>query len=415
MLNKEEQWFIKEVEKIKQIERISRANNIKAYLMGAHEVLSRKDFFYKKDNYKTSKIVLQNIKNIIKFHTNYILGDNIALVGNGERANHYNAIMRKGGYRYINKKVLDNLIKFGEAFEYVYKEGSTVKSKIIDNAESYPVYDNEGNYIRFIESWKDETSERVYYNVYNPNYIEKYECYGEALILVNNYLNISGLPIHYKNNDNEHYTQYGYSILNDLIPIMDKIEFLLSKMDDAIYLYSLNPMPIISGQRIETTVDADALGYILNLEDGAEFKHAVATLDHQSIKLLLDTLYNNLYDVANVPSVLFKNTNIANVSEVSLSLMFSRTDMFANDVIYSMQEGFDRRFEFFDSLTAKKWKDEAYVNAVFTTKKPIDSKEMMDNMKTQYDMGAISVDTIIEKSPYTENIEGEKERLGLNG
>ena len=95
-------------------------------------------------------------------------------------------------------------------------------------------------------------------------------------------------------------------------------------MDDAITVLSLNPIPYVSGQRIEGTVSADTLGYVLNLDDG-DFKYAVANLDSASIKLLYDALIQQLQMVASVPSIAFGQTNIANASEVTLKLIYQNS------------------------------------------------------------------------------------------
>lgn len=406
-------WFEEEVNKVEHTQRIGKVTTHKSYLMGVHDVLSRGDYTYKGEEYKTSKIVLQNLKNIIKFHSNYILGNPISLIGSDDKVEMFGKIHRKGKYKYVNKKILDSLIKYGDAYEYVYKDNGIIKSKIIDASDAFPVYDDNLNYVAFIEHWVDAISRVGYYTVYTKDTVEKWINDGDNIKMTDSFKNISGLPIHYKTSDNEYYEFYGYSILDDMIPIMNKIEYLLSKMDDAIYTNSMNPMPVVSGQRIETSVDADAMGYLLNLEDGSEFKYAIANLDSDSIKLLLDSLYNNLYDVANVPSVLFKNTNVANVSEVSLSLMFAKTDAFASDIIYSLEEGLEQRFEIFESLVNMEYNIDSYVDVVFTTKKPMDIKEMIENMKIQYDMGALSKETVIEKSPYSEDVTVEKSRLDI--
>ena len=55
------------------------------------------------------------------------------------------------------------------------------------------------------------------------------------------------------------------------------------------------------------------------------------------------------------------------------------------------------------------------LNATFNVNKPIDTKNNMENMKLQYEMGAISKRTIMEQSPYTTDSAQELQRLAEEG
>src|SRR5699024_3240079 len=132
-------------------------------------------------------------------------------------------------------------------------------------------------------------------------------------------INVTGLPIHY-HNTNDCDDNFGESILVDLKPLLDELEDILSKMGDAIYVNSLNPLNVAIGQRIESTIPADATGYVLNL-DGGEYKVVSTMMDYQTIKLYLDNVKELINMVGCMPSVL-GNSNVANVSEVSLKMLF---------------------------------------------------------------------------------------------
>ena len=64
-------------------------------------------------------------------------------------------------------------------------------------------------------------------------------------------------------------------------------------------------------------------------------------------------------------------------------------------------------------LTNNPMADEDYysLNVSFNISKPIDTKQNMENMKMQYEMGALSKRTIIELSPYTTDLSQELQRL----
>ena len=51
------------------------------------------------------------------------------------------------------------------------------------------------------------------------------------------------------------------------------------------------------------------------------------------------------------------------------------------------------------------------INVSFNVNRPVDNKSDMENMKMQYDCGAMSRQTIIDRSPYTTNTALELERI----
>ncbi|WP_312159348.1 phage portal protein [Oscillibacter sp.] len=228
--------------------------------------------------------------------------------------------------------------------------------------------------------------------------------------------NLSGLPIHYCMMDKTEYNFFGDSMMNDLMPIMNQIESLLSKLDDAITTLSLNPIGVSEGQRVNESIPKDIVGATINLEDGGDFKWVNAQMDYNNIKLLLDSLVQQLYAVAGVPASVIGQGNIANVSEVSLKLLFSQTDNKAKQTVQVLKEGFYKRFEYFRKLLAISGtaiSDDNYdsMDITFSVNRPVDTSSLMDELKTQYEMGAISKQTIIDISPYTVDVSSEMQRI----
>lgn len=249
------------------------------------------------------------------------------------------------------------------------------------------------------------------YIVYYPDRVEKWSNEGGMLVKVEEHINLSGLPIHY-HNINEFDECFGKSILDDIVPILDKIEFLLNKFDDAIYTHSLNPMPVSIGQKLEGSVDADACGYVLNLEDG-DFKYAIANLDSASIKLLYDALMQQLMMVACVPSHIFGQNNVSNVSEVSLQMLYQNLDNKARENEVYIKDGLYQRLECIEGLLEKQGITfgNEYIDVEFNYNRPTNQKELLEQMKMQREMGAISIETIVEKSEITNDVGVELSRL----
>ena len=405
-------WFTDEVNKSEHMKRISNVIIIKNYLLRLHKVLQRKDFKFKDETYSTAKIVLNTLKSILNFHTSYVIGNPISISGEPDAVKIFNKVYKKGIYTKTDYQIVNNLYTYGNAFEYTYLDNGVIKSKVIANEDAYPVYDDDFNYVAFVEHWEDFTTGHSNYIVYTPTLVQHY--IDNVLVKEDN--NLSGLPIHYCMMDKTEYNFFGDSMMNDLMPIMNQIESLLSKLDDAITTLSLNPIGVSEGQRVNESIPKDIVGATINLEDGGDFKWVNAQMDYNNIKLLLDSLVQQLYAVAGVPASVIGQGNIANVSEVSLKLLFSQTDNKAKQTVQVLKEGFYKRFEYFRKLLAISGtaiSDDNYdsLDITFSVNRPVDTQSLMNELKTQYEMGAISKQTIIDISPYTVDVSSEMQRI----
>lgn len=405
-------WFMEEVNKTINIHRISKVFGLKDYLRGDHKVLNREDMKFKDKEFKVKKLILQNAKTILNFHSTYLLGSPVSLVGSQNIIKKMEDIYRFGNYNDVDFKLLDKMIKFGDGFEYIYKDKGRIKSKVIASEDSYPVFSDSGEYIAFIEHWTNIDS-ISYWNVYYENRVEEYTNDGGETHRLKVTKNISGLPIHYHNisDDDE---RFGEGLLENIIPVLDEIEDLLSKMGDSIYTLSLNPLLLTLGQAIEGTVSNDAVGFNVALENGSDMKYVNAEMDYNTIKYYLDTLQNNLNMCAYMPSILGGNGNIANVSEVSLKLLYQLADVYAMLTEKAMRNGINERFNVIRRLLGIE-NDKDYINVVFNYSRPQNAKELLDNLKKQFDMQAISIQTIIEKSPLTTDVKMELDRIKDSG
>lgn len=406
-------WFESEIKKNKHVDRISRISSIDEYLRREHAILARPNFEFKGKTFETAKIILQTLKNIIRFHTGYICSNPVSLTGDKELVSFLNKVYKKGSYNKTDMEVAKELVSYGDAFEYVYlDDNDIIRSKIIRNKDSYPVYDGHGTYISFIEYWKDEETREDNYVIYYPDRVEVYENQK----LVDTKVNLTGLPIWYSAMDKSRYDKFGDPFILDLIPLMDTIENLLSKLDDAVTTLSLNPLGVVSGQRIDSSIPNNIVGTVLNLEDGSDFKYASADMDRDSIKLELDYIIQQFFSVACVPSSILGQSNVSNVSETSITMLYQQTDNFCKQYIASMQEGFAKRLEYMRKLLEIKGitiTDEVFdsISVSFNVNRPVDNKSDMENMKMQHECGAMSKQTIIDRSPYTENTALELERI----
>lgn len=403
-------WFEEEVVQGNHAQRISEVINNRDYLSGRHKVLLRQDSQYKGKQLIVNKTIINYAKTVIKFHNTYLLGKPVQLSCNDENTlKTFSDIYRLGQYATVDYEILDRVNKFGDAYEAIYVDNGVIKSKVLDNACSYPVYDDIGEYISFIEYWTDAYTNISFWNVYYPTYVEHWDNEGGELRLVSTDKSV-GLPIHYHNFNDEDYTK-GVALLNDIKPIMDALEDTMAKMNDSIYVNVLNPMPVAIGQRIESSIPADAVGFCMNLDVG-DFKYANCSLDYNSIKLYLDNMKQFLNDVACMPSVLGSSTNIANISSVSMQILLMMANVYADENKKWLNIGFQERFDMFKKiLDMQGIKVDGDVEIIYNVAMPVASTEMIANLKALQEMGAISKETIMEKTEYVSDVEVEKKRL----
>lgn len=171
-------------------------------------------------------------------------------------------------------------------------------------------------------------------------------------------------------------------------------------------------MPVAIGQRIESSIPADATGYVLNLDAG-DFKYANCNMDYNTIKLYLDNLKQMLNDISCIPSVLGSNTNIANVSSVAMQILYAMAQVNGDETKKWLNVGFRQRFERFQRILSMQGiKVDSDVDVIYNVSMPVATTEMIANLKALQEMGAISKETIMEKSDIVSDVEVEKSRLG---
>ncbi|ENK1242984.1 phage portal protein [Clostridium botulinum] len=422
-------WFEEECKQGEHLHRISNVLNNKSYLKGVHSILNKENAKWKGQEYITKKLILQQAKTILNFHSTYLLGKELSLIGSERKVEEYEKIYRNFDYDNIDFKILDNSLKFGDCYEYVYYdiEDKCIKSKIINSEDAYPIFSEDtGEYIAFIEHYTVNSSKISYYNVYYDDRVEMWSNKDGELQLIDTKTNITGLPIHYHNAEDEN---YGRSMLEDIKPILDEFEDILSKMSDSIYCYSLNPLPVSIGQPHKGQIPADACGYSISLDAG-EFNFKNANMDYNTIQLYLNEIHKQLNITASMPSIIGGNTNVSNVSEVSLKLMYQLADVYAMLNEKWIKKGIKERFKKWDkilNMLGIEFKNNEYVDIEFNYSRPVNQSELLDNLSKQRNMEAISIETVIEKSDLTkdkiqelvrlksENIGDKKENIKIDG
>jgi len=188
-------WFQDEVTNQWHFERVQNILDLKEYLSGKHAILNRPNEQYNGKPYRTRKIVLQLAKTLLNFETSFLLKNPVTLTSEDKATlEAFKEVYSKARYNSIDFKILDKVVKYGETYEYVFiSENGNITSRIIPAEDSYPVFDETGKMIAFIEFYiVDGIS---YYILYTENEVIKYTDDSGELHIIGKYKNVSGLPI----------------------------------------------------------------------------------------------------------------------------------------------------------------------------------------------------------------------------
>lgn len=409
-------WFQDEVQDNWHLDRIMNALDVMDYLDGKHEILKRGDVVWKGQHFKTRKIVLQYVKPILTFQNSFLLKNPVTLTSDdAETLEKYKEIYKVGKYNNLDSKILDNMLKYGEVYEYLYLDDDRdIKSHLIKAMDSYPVYDSKGDYIAFIEHYI--SSGISYYTIYTMDTVEEWTDKGGELHQIGEYSNISGLPIRYIL-PSESDELRGRSDLEDWIGIVDNMEDLLSKYMDSFYKF-LNPLPVLTGTKLsvgekgEGGINPSLAGQVLQLDHMSEFDYLVAEMDYNSFKEVYKTLHQDLLNVSMTPSIAMNGMEVSNISTDSMKILLHMAIAKAGMTSKKLYEGFDERWKKMKKLLQITDKDyKGYISCTFKFDIPASDKETIDNLKVLNDMGAISMETLLAQSPYIYDVTQELQRL----
>ncbi|MGI6227668.1 MAG: phage portal protein [Peptococcales bacterium] len=408
-------WFEEEVGDSWQIQRINRALDARDYLAGKHQIKLRQDEVYNGKRFETRKIALNYAKSLLSFETAFLLKNPVTLISNDlDALEQYKRVYREGKYNQIDYKILSNMVKYGETYEYLYiDDNKRIKSMIFNAEDSYPIYDHTGEMVAFIHHYTFDGI--AYYTIYTNDKVEEWTDRGGQLHLIGEYKNLSGLPIPYVL-PSESDELAGNPSLNEYIDILDSMEDLLSKYMDSFYKY-LNPIPMFKGTKLNQKdggIAENAVGYALQLAEDADFSFVNAKMDYQSFKELFKTLKQALLDTSMTPGVTMNSQEISNVSETSIRMMFAMAEIKGAMNSLYLKQGFEKRWGKIKGLLrllGEEVAEDAYIDCQFNLNIPQNEGEIIDNLVNARNAGIISLDRAVEVNPYVNDVAIELERL----
>lgn len=409
-------WFVDEVKDPWHTKRIMESIDMMEYLDGSHKILKRPDTIWKGRHLKTRKIVLQLAKPILTFASSFILKNPVTLTSDDNNTLEvYKEIYKKGKYDNLDVKVLDNLLKYGEVFEYIYlDDNKKVKSQIIRSIDAYPVIDANGNILSIINYYVYDGIS--YFTIYTKDKVLEYNDNGGEIRLKGEYNNLSGLPIRYilPSEADEYYPR---SDMKDWINIIDEIEVLVSRYSDSFFKF-LNPLPIMTGTKLSTgkdgegAVDPNLAGQILQLDHMSTFEYQTAKMDYQSFKEEYKILEKNLMNISMTPSIAMSGLEIANISTDSIRILFNMAIAKATITSKHLYDGFDQRWKKIKRLLRYIDKDyKGYISCTFKFDIPSNDQLIVDSLVKLHEAGRISKETFLEQSPFIYDVSSELGRL----
>ncbi|WP_003545409.1 phage portal protein [Desulfotomaculum nigrificans] len=409
-------WFVSEVNSYYHMNRINKIIDIKEYLSGSHKILNRPAETWNGKTFEPRRIVLQYAKTVLNFSVSYLLKNPVTITGNEKDVKIMKDIYKQGKFNRIDLDIMDKMVKYGACYEYLFinKDGK-IKSKIIAPEDSYPIYDEQGNMIAFIEHYTTDYNVS-YYNIFTEDKVYKWNDAGGDLNFLGEFNNPSGLPCVYKNLNELDNTE-GRSDLEDFINIIDNMEDLISKYTDSIYKF-LNPIPVVIGQKLNIKdgkgeIPTNLVGIGLNLDDGSDMKFVHGQLDFESFESVWKVLKQALLDISCAPAVSMNNQDVSNLSEVSIKLLFSLADIKAGLNERYIREGFEQRFKKIEKLLQLQGIEinSDNIDVVFQYARPLNETDIINNIKTMKELGIMSLQTAIENSPMIYDTANEMERL----
>jgi len=410
-------WFMEEATSFHNTSRVLDVQNKKDYLEGHHNILNRPSYQYNGQLVEPRKIVLNMAKTILSFQTQFLLKNPVQITGKEKMVEEFQVVNKLGKFNEKNIAILDKLLKFGNVYEYIYldKKGY-ITSKIINSDNGFPIYNQHNEMIGFIEMYVFDGIS--YYVVYDDEKVQEWTNEGGSLQMTSQFANLSGLPVAYVST-NEHSETEGRSQLDDFIGILDNMEDLISKTVDGLYKM-INPVPVISGQQLKGSIPQHIVGGGIQLDDGGTFSFESATIDAKAFDILYTQLYQSLLDISMTPSVSMGRASISNVSEQSVRLLFSLASVKGGMNEQCLRKGFYERWDKIRSLLTYKGiniSDKLWstFDVLFTHDLPSNNSETIANLRELREMGALSMESMLELSPMTSDVGQEMERLNSEG
>lgn len=401
-------WFLEEIVTVSNMQNVRNVKDNRQYLDGFHDILDNQNYVYNGEVVQSRKIVIQSALTLLQFQVEYLLRYEPKISGNEQVADTLNLINKMGNFNHINKEILSNILRYGSAGEYVYidKKGK-IRSKVLAPDQFVAIRDRHNEVLGVVEFYKYDGVDS--YVVYSEDTVQEYDNISGKMVLRSQYANLSGLPVIYGD---------GRPVLDDWKGILDQIEQLFSKVD-ATYKH-ISGIPVVTGQQLTGQLPINIVGGGLQLDDGSTFGFASNPTDIESFNSIYDALSKELLNVSMTPAISMNSASLTNISTESIRIMFSLADVRGSLNQSQMEIGMLERYEKIRTLLEFRgvsFTDADYytMSIVFTFNQPSNETEVVNNLVNLRNAQLISLETSLERSPYTTDANQEIDRLSVEG
>jgi SPP1 family phage portal protein len=208
----------------------------------------------------------------------------------------------------------------------------------------------------------------------------------------------------------------GRSSLEDYISIIDSLEDLISKYHDGLYRF-ISGIPVLKGTGLTTkdgkgTIDPNAVGFLLQIDDTADFKIEQNKMDSASFKALYEILMAQLLNISQTPAIAMNAVEISNLSETSIRMMYSLASVKARLNEDSLLDGFIQRWDKIRKLLQLKGIEiTGDISCTFEYDIPLNATETISNITALKQNGLISLETALSRTPYIYDVATEMQKI----
>lgn len=407
------------------------------YLIGNHDILSRKrglwtsnDSFVESKRLPNNKIVDNQYAKVVEQKTNYLFARELTIeCKNKEFEEKIKKLFDKRFTR-LFRKLGENSINYGIGWLYIYIENDKINFKNFAPYEILPFWKDEEQTILdmvvriytiecYIKKTKDTiTKVEVYkkdsvdYYIYDSRLeLEKSERYID-LKDNNKQVNFTNIPIiPFKSNSKEQ------PLLNSVKSLQDSLNLIKSNFVNYMEEDPRTTWIVLKGygeQDLEIFKRNMAEYGILKIdsyETGAGVETLKIEVDDNNYTTIINMLKKSIIENANAFDV--KDERLANnPNQMNIRSMYSDIDLASNGLEVEFQCSLEIFFEFcamyFKILENKDFSNEK-VEVTFNKDQLLNSSEIIQDLVSSY--GMLSKETILSKHPYVKDVEEELQRI----
>lgn len=394
---------------------------------GLHRILDKSNKTVGTDKFETTKLVLNYNDPVIAFIVDFCLRNPAQVQHEDEQFNDWlQNWIKENSIHSLDRKTLENMCVYGEAFEegYIKKGSEEPKIRNILNTASYPYYGDDSQLDFFIESFKQYDWNNVeiqYSTMFERDKITPYRALlkegepSKLLAVKDEILQLRfGYPIFdYINRSIEGEPVSDLEVLESII---NEIEEKLSNVGDVLD-YNSSPTLISIGQRVEPTVKAkntgNNSGRVLNMAQGSDVRYLTWDQNVSAVDWYINTLKSMIYELSLTPKIFFDSANVSNLSGVALTILYSVAIIKSTPKIENFKQGLMKRYGWLKQVYEFKTgrKVDGMPTITITPSIPMNESELISNLTVSVDAKLISRELAMTKHPYVTNVQEEQERI----